>query len=54
MYKIYKILLLLPLAIVELLLLVTCWILAIPFPTAAGRICQWAEDNLPNREWYYS
>jgi|GEM_PF-3472539 len=52
--KLLKILLILPLAFVELLTLAMCWILAIPSPKTAERLMKWACRTLPNRDWYFN
>ncbi len=46
-------LLLLPLgAVAELLVLGTCWSLALPSPRTSKRLMDWATSTLPTLNWY--
>lgn len=47
-----RILLLIPMVLVELVLLALCWIVAIIHKPTAWRLTEWSIENLPAKDWY--
>ncbi len=48
----FRLLLLPPMAVIELLLLGTTWVIALVRPDLAKKIVDWACARLPTRSWY--
>lgn len=52
MVGLLKLLLILPMAIIELLFLIVCWGVALIHKPTGAILTQWSIDNLPAKEWY--
>lgn len=48
----WKILLIIPMAIFEVIFLGVCWIIAFIHKPTGRKITQWSLDNLPGEDWY--
>jgi len=48
-----KILLIIPMALIEIVFLGVCWLVAFAHKPTGARLVKWSLRTMPDKEWYY-